>query len=555
VVKFQEEKQKSKLEEIKEREEEELVQVLAQKYQIPYTDLSKMSIDLDYLKLIPEETSRDGKIAVFQGVAKKLQVGMRNPDLPLTQNTVKELEKKGYIVQPFLISMASLKKAWARYKEVPEFVELSKGLIDISPERIEEFLLQATSLERIKEIFLERVQSGKQRRISELLEILLSGALGIDASDLHIEPREDTVHLRYRLDGVLHDVLDFDKRAYNLVLSRIKLVSEMKLNVKDQPQDGRFTIAAKKTNIEVRASALPGPYGESIVLRILNPETIRVDFKALGMHPTIQKIMEHEIKRPNGMILNTGPTGSGKTTTLYAFLNKIKSPSTKIITLEEPIEYHLIGITQTQTNKSQGYTFATGLRAILRQDPDVIMVGEIRDLEAAGIALNAALTGHLVLSTLHTNDAAGTIPRLIDLGANTAIIGPAINVAMAQRLVRILCDCKKEAKPSKEEFETLKNVLNSLPDDIEKPDIKNIKTYVANGCEKCSNIGFKGRVGIFEVIIINANLENIILANPSITLMREEAKKQAIMNMQQDVVLKIIEGITSIEEARRVIEL
>jgi len=232
----------------------------------------------------------------------------------------------------------------------------------------------------------------------------------------------------------------------------------MKLNIKDKPQDGRFTVKAKNSDIEIRTSILPGPYGESVVLRVLNPQAISVNFLDLGMHPSLLELIEKEIIKPNGMILTTGPTGSGKTTTLYAFLKKIQQPSIKIITLEEPIEYRLDGITQTQTNPTMGYTFANGLRAILRQDPDVIMVGEIRDLEAAQIALNSALTGHLVFSTLHTNDAAGTIPRLIDLGANPAIIAPALNVAMAQRLVRKLCPyCKRECEPTEKEKRIIEN--------------------------------------------------------------------------------------------------
>jgi type II secretory ATPase GspE/PulE/Tfp pilus assembly ATPase PilB-like protein len=292
------------------------------------------------------------------------------------------------------------------------------------------------------------------------------------------------------------------------------------------------------------------------VLRILNPKSIRVEFSGLGMHPTLEKIMAEELNKPNGMILNTGPTGSGKTTTLYAFLNHIKSPEVKIITLEEPIEYHLEGITQTQTKPEEGYTFASGLRSILRQDPDVIMVGEIRDLEAASIALNAALTGHLVLSTLHTNDSAGTVPRLIDLGANPAIIAPAINIAMAQRLVRQLCDfCKTTYDPTPEEKEIITKIVETFPPGIEKPDLSNFKLYKSPGCPKCSNIGYKGRIAIFEAIKIDDELEELVMHSPSITEIRKNSIRQEILNMQQDAVIKILNGITSIEETKRVIEL
>jgi len=288
----------------------------------------------------------------------------------------------------------------------------------------------------------------------------------------------------------------------------------------------------------------------------LNPKTIGVSFKDLGLQQKLQEIIEKEITKPNGMILTTGPTGSGKTTTLYAFLKKISSPSIKIITIENPVEYHLPNITQTQTNDTKGYTFATGLRSILRQDPDVILVGEIRDLEAASIALNAALTGHLVLSTLHTNDAVGTIPRLIDLGANPSIIAPSINVAMAQRLVRKLCpSCKKETRPKENELEIIKKIISSFPEGNEKPDTKNIRVFAPGSCEECNNIGYKGRAGVFEILLINKDLEELILKNPSETEIRQIMDKQGFLNMHQDAVLKIINGLTSFDEVQRVIDL
>jgi type IV pilus assembly protein PilB len=553
VTTFDEEKQKKKVEQLYEKEEEEVTQILAQKYGIPYANLSELTIDLDYLKLIPEEKSREGKIVIFQGVGRKIQVGMQNPSIQLTKNILGEL-KKDYDVQPFLVSLNSLEKTWEKYKEVPAFVELSKGIIDISTERIEEFREQTNTLEKFREVFLKRVASKENRRISELLEIILSGALGIDASDIHLEPHEKKIKIRLRLDGVLHDVLEFDRQAYQLLLSRIKLVSEMKLNIKEKAQDGRFSIKADGAEIEVRSSSLPGPYGESIVLRMLNPKTINVPFKELGMQPHLQEIVRSEIKKPNGMILTTGPTGSGKTTTLYAFLKEIKSPDIKIITIEEPIEYHLKGIAQTQTNPRKGYTFSTGLRSILRQDPDVIMVGEIRDLDAATIALNAALTGHLVFSTLHTNDAAGTIPRLIELGANPAIIAPAINLTIAQRLIRKLCPyCKKGYEPKSEERAIIEKVLNSFPKGIKRPDTKNLKVFKSKGCAKCSNIGYKSRMGIFEAILIDEKMEKLILKEPSETEIKRASLEQKILNMQQDAILKIINGITSFEEVERVI--
>lgn len=552
---FDEEEQIKKLKVIREKEEEEVTRILADKYDLPYANLSDMSIELDYLKLIPEDQSHAGKIVVFQGIGKKIDVGLKDPDEQLARNIVKKLEED-YDTQLFLVSSNGLKKAWQRYKEVPSFVELSRGIIDISAERVEEIISQTTSLENLKDEFMSKVTSKEKRKVSELLEIILGAALALDASDIHIEPQEKGINLRFRLDGVLHDVLTFDTKPYQLLLSRIKLVSEMKLNIKEKPQDGRFTIKTKNVDIEVRSSALPGPYGETIVLRALNPKTIGLTTEDLGMRPYLRDLVEKEIHRPNGMILTTGPTGSGKTTTLYAFLKKRRSQEVKIITIENPIEYHLADITQTQTNDSKGYSFASGLRSILRQDPDIIMVGEIRDLEAASIALNAALTGHLVFSTLHTNDAAGTIPRLLDLGANPAILAPAINLSIAQRLLRKLCqDCRETYEPSKEELEITKKIVESFPPNEPKPNLKDLKLFKPGGCAKCSGIGYKGRIGIFEAILVEEKIEQLILRRPSETEIKLASKDQGILTMGQDAILKIIEGQTSFLEAQRVIEL
>ena len=553
---FDTDKQEKKLQELHEIEEEQLVQILAPKYQMPYANLRETSINLDYLKLIPKETAEEAQIAIFEGTGRKIQVGMRNPELLTVKNILNDLSAKNYKIEPFLVSTSSLKRAWQRYKEVPEFEDLAKGFIDISPQRIEEYITQTSTFEGLKDLFLKRVQSKEQRRISELLEIIVSGAIGMDASDIHMEPRDNNVLLRLRLDGVLHDILEFDSSAYQLLASRIKLISEMKLNIKDRAQDGRFTVKLKEAETEIRSSSLPSPYGESIVLRILNPKAIGVNFEELGMQPLVREITEKEIQKPNGMILTTGPTGSGKTTTLYAFLKKVKSSTVKIITIEEPIEYHLEGITQTQTNPKGDYTFTSGLRSVLRQDPDVIMIGEIRDTETAQTALNAALTGHLVFSTLHTNDAAGTILRLIDLGVNPTTIAPALNVSIAQRLVRKLCGkCKESYEPSEKEKKTMGKILDTLPKNIQKPEIGKIKIFKAVGCKECNNIGYKGRIGIFEMLLVDEEIENIILNNPSDTEIKKASLHQQLPTIQQDTILKIINGITSFQESERVIEL
>jgi len=566
---FTDEKQRKRVEELREREAEELSQILAQKYGLPYLDLSRVTIDLDALKLVPEEDAKEAKLAVFQKSGKRLQVAILSPNPAPTKKIIKELEEEGFGITLYMVSETGLERVWKRYSEVPDFVEISRGIIDVSPEKLEEFMGEAKSLDGLRSVLSAATSSKKGRKTSEVLEIVLAGAIASGASDVHIEPQDGDVRLRLRLDGVLHDVALLNPKTYPLLLSRIKLVSGLKLNIRDQAQDGRFSIKLKGSETEVRVSVIPEAYGESIVMRILDPKAISVPLEELGIEDRLYSILIKEIRKPNGMLLTTGPTGSGKTTALYAFLKKIHTPEVKILTIEDPIEYHLKGIIQTQVERKKGYTFASGLRAALRQDPDVIMVGEIRDLETAKTAMNAALTGHLVFSTLHTNNAAGTIPRLIDLGVNPSIIAPAINVAMAQRLVRKLCpDCKEKAVLSGEEAAKVEKIISEFPEDFpNRPNIKEVQFWRARklasaggqasrgGCEKCNNTGYKGRIGIFEAILVDEKIENLIMNNPSETEITEAAKSQGILDMRQDGILKVARGITSLEELQRVVEL
>jgi len=362
--------------------------------------------------------------------------------------------------------------------------------------------------------------------------------------------------LRYRLDGVLVDVLTFDQETYKLTLSRLKLLSGLKLNVEAQAQDGRFSIKIKGDEIELRTSILPGNYAETMVLRILNPKSIGVELEQLGLEEKLRARIEKEIQKPNGMILNTGPTGSGKTTTLYAFLRKVNKPETKIITIEDPIEYHLQGLVQTQVDK-KNYTFAAGLRSALRQDPDIIMVGEIRDGEVAETAINAALTGHLVFSTLHTNDAAGSFPRLIDLGVDEKVISSAVNVAMAQRLVRTLCKaCKQERAATPEEQALIDKHLSRIHDKALVPaETKKVWAAAPQGCAECHGRGYKGRVGVFEAVFMDQKVEEILRQKPSGREIATAAQEQGIPTMQQDGILKVLRGVTSMEELGRVVDL
>ena len=570
MVLLNDDKNKEQIESMRKSEAEDLAKLLSQKYNLPYLDLSRMTIDIDALKILAEEEARAGKLTVFQKVGQKLQVAIESPNPETTQRILRNLQEKGYKINTFLVSEQSLSRAWKRYSEVPENEETQRGIIDISSEKLDEFLKKTSTIEELKNLFVSSATTQKNRKISEVLEIILAGALSADASDIHIEPQEKQIRLRFRLDGVLHDILLFDYKIYNLLLSRIKLVSGLKLNVRNQAQDGRFSIIKKEAQtgsrssdqsvgeeIAVRTSVVPEAYGESVVLRILNPKSIAIPFEELGIDKNLMAILEKELSKPNGMILTTGPTGSGKTTTLYAFLRKIYTPDTKIITLEDPVEYHLPNIVQTQVEEAIGYSFSAGLRSILRQDPDIIMVGEIRDLETAKTAINSALTGHLVLSTLHTNNAAGTIPRLIDLGVNPTSIAPAVNISMAQRLVRKLCDKCKEKQPASEiELAVIKKVLETFPEKRKNQFAdREIIIWKAKGCKFCNNLGYKGRIGIYEAILIDEEVEPLILLNPTETEILKKSEKQGILNMKQDGILKVLNGTTSLDELQRVIEL
>jgi len=401
--------------------------------------------------------------------------------------------------------------------------------------------------------FEEKIKAFLEKRVTEILEIILGGAIFLDVSDIHIEPRKENAKLRIRIDGILEDVLLLDKKIYENLLSRIKLLSGIKLNITNRPQDGRFSIIIDKATIEIRTSTLPAEFGESIVLRILNPKSL-INLETLGLREDLLEIFDKEIKKPNGMIIVTGPTGSGKTTTLYAFLEKIQNPEIKVITIEDPIEYHLAGISQTQVNPRAGYDFANGLKSIMRQDPDVILVGEIRDLETASIALQAALTGHLVLATLHTNDTAGTIARLQALGEKPVNIAPAINIIIAQRLVRKVCKkCAEFEKTPHQFLEKLKKELKNLPPQVKIPEIgEELKIPKIKGCKDCNFTGYRERIGIFEAFLVDDEMENFILTSPSISSLRKKVIEKGMVTMKQDGLIKVLEGITTIEEVERV---
>ena len=556
MVQFDEEKQDERVRALHRKEEEELIASLSRRHGVPYLDLSTHPINIDALRIIKEADARAAKIAVFDAIDKKIDVAVLSPENEKTVGLIGDLKRRSYVPKIFMVSHQSLEKVWSRYKDLSYSLETKSGALDISNEEIIEMTKRVTSLADVKKLIEGVLAMKRAYRISKILEIILAGAISLKASDVHLEPEEKDVRLRYRLDGILTDILHFDFETFELLLSRIKLISELKLNVKEKAQDGRFSIKLADVEIEVRTSLLPGPYDESVVMRVLNPDAIAVEFEALGIHPHLLMILKKEIRKPNGMILTTGPTGSGKTTTLYAFLKKIYTPDIKVVTIEDPIEYHLEGVVQTQAETEKGYGFAEGLRSALRQDPDVIMVGEIRDNETAVVAVNAALTGHLVLSTLHTNNAAGSFPRLLDLGVNPKVVSSALNVSIAQRLVRTLCEtCKKKIPLEGKNKEAIDKVLARIPDSVYLDGIQRAHIWATVGCPKCNGIGFRGRIGIYEAILIDDKIEKAVITNPSERDIREAAKGQKLLTLVQDGIIKVLSGITTLEELDRVVDL
>jgi len=532
--------------------EERAAERLAGQLGLTYTDLSKVPVSLDAVRIVSEEDARNAKAASIEIKGNRLALGVVDPDLPAAKKLIADLTEKKYEVKTIVISPASLESAWHFYQFIKPEADVITGTVKIAKERLETLRARLTTIDAVH----KEIASSDLKKLSPvtLIEIILAGAMGMRASDIHTEAEEKKAKIRFRIDGLLHDMFDDVPLAtYQSFVSRIKLLSGMKLNVRDIAQDGRFTIALGEKEVEMRVSVIPAEFGETIVMRILDPSATMVGLPDLGLRPDSLVIVKKQLARPNGLILNTGPTGSGKTTTLYAFLRTINNPEIKIITLEDPIEYRIEGIEQTQVADESGYTFANGLRAIVRQDPDVILVGEVRDLETADIAMQAALTGHLVLSTLHTNDAVGAVPRLINLGVKAVSIGPALTLVIAQRLVRVLCkECKKKKEADAPLTANIKKFLSRLPAKVDKKNYQAYELYEAVGCPQCNGLGYKGRIGIFEFLEGGPDLETTILKEASEVALREVAQKQEMVTMQQDGILKALAGTTTLSEVESV---
>lgn len=527
--------------------EERLTAEFAAKINVSYVDTNIVPINVESLTLLPESDSRKYKLAIIQKIGKKISVVSTDPTTETFKTFLKDLiTEKGWEAKVFVVSPYNMNAIWEKYKKATVasiLTQLSVGLTEDDLQHFDEHLKDLSTLkQRIAEL-----------PTTQILNVVMGGAYKLGASDVHIEPQAKIFRLRYRIDGVLHDVTELPIEPLKSIVSRIKMMAGMKLNLKDIAQDGTFKVSVGAKKISIRCSIIPGNFGESVVMRLLNPESIQVDLENLGLRGLAYEDVQKQIAAPNGIVLTTGPTGSGKTTTLYAMINKLNSPENKIITIEDPIEYEVEGISQTQIEKDRGYTFASGLRAILRQDPDIILVGEIRDDETADIAVNSSLTGHLVLSTIHTNSAVGTISRLIEMGVNPSLIAPSINALIGQRLVRKLCNCKESYEPAQETVESLKKILSIISPKSKLDIPKTIeKLYRPKGCQKCNFLGYKGRIGVFEVLTINTELEKLILETAGDNALLMAALESGMVTMLQDGIIKSIDGLTSIDEVKRV---
>ena len=542
-----------KVAETREREEEDVARILSDKYGMQYTDLTMVLIDSDALRIITEKEAREAGAVAFAKTGKNLSLAIHNPNNPAYVSLAADLESRGFTLEKFLVSEKSIAWALQRYSELSLSAESKAGVFAMLDQAITKLNAGGMSKAILKKEFDDAVAEKSPNRVTHLLEILLAGAFALRASDIHFEPREEDALLRLRIDGQLTDMYEFDLPTFFQLLSRIKLLSGVKINVTNRAQDGRFSIARAVGDVEMRTSFIPGNYGESAVMRILDPKSTQVSYKELGIHPKLLERLEREIRRPNGMLLTTGPTGSGKTTTVYSFLREVYSPETKIITIEDPIEYHLKGIVQTQVVEGK-YTFAEGLRSIVRQDPDIIMVGEIRDGETADIAIQAALTGHFVLSTLHTNSAAGTFPRLADLGADPKSFGSSITVAMAQRLVRKLDPENKKERPlTDDEKQMMEKVFANLADKSLLPEKMETVWEPVAGAEDAT--GYKGRIGLYEAIFMDDELAGFLRDNPQANEIAKLAEKQGYLTMAQDGMLKALAGVTSLSEVLSTVEI
>lgn len=543
------EKFEAKMREMDLKAKEKKIESQATASHVSHINLSKVPISTEALRIIPEAEAQKKQTICFYTAPDKIKIGSLKITPEITEYAYQLGERHHAQVEVYLISQNSLDAVMKLYKNLPIIKPVSKD-INITDEELNQFQSSIDDLNSIQAHF-------KNISITDILTLMIAAALKINASDVHVEAEEQGIAVRYRIDGILHDVAELPKEQWKRFVSRIKLLAALKINITDKPQDGRVTLRLSSGSLDIRVSTMPTAYGESIVMRILHSGSKGVTYDELGLLGSAYTRLKREMERPNGMIITTGPTGSGKTTTLYAILRSLNKPGVKIITLEDPIEIKMEGINQSQVDPSHDYTFAKGLRSILRQDPDICMVGEIRDLETAEIAIQAALTGHLMLSTIHTNSASGVIPRFLSMGVKPFLLAPALNAVIGQRLVRRICEkCRIEAELTEEQKKRVVQILSALPENEKnKIDLNNLKFTKGKGCKECSGLGYKGRIGIYEIFAMNKEIEdNVLSGKVSEYTIQDIAVKNGMITMVQDGLLKALNKITTVEEVFRVSE-
>jgi len=540
------EKFEEKMADITLKNEEKIAMGKAGSLGFPYINLKGFPISPETLTSVPKEISEALKVICFLNTGEEIRIGAVDPEQEQVKELLLSLEDKFHSNGDlYLISENSFKNSFKLYASLPVIRKIKSG-VEITEA---DFKKASEEIKNLKDLN-DKIQKAS---ITDIVTMIIIASIVGRSSDIHVEAEEKDIKIRFRVDGVLQDAASLSKDLWSKVVSRIKLLSGLKINITNVPQDGRFTIFQKEGKIDVRVSCLPTSFGESVVMRLLMPSTSSLSFDSLGLWEPAFTQLKQESERPNGMLITTGPTGSGKTTTLYSILNKLNQPGVKIITLEDPVEYKLAGINQSQVDYTRDYTFGKGLRSILRQDPDVVMVGEIRDLETADIAIQAALTGHFVISTIHTNSASGAIPRFLSMGVKPFLLAPALNGVIGQRLVRKICEnCKEEDHLDEVTLKRVKDLLAPLSPEVKekyKIDLENLKFYRGRGCEKCNNIGYKGRIGVYEVMAMNAEIEKVVLSEKvSEYDMQDIAIKNGMVTMVQDGLIKAVGGITSVSE-------
>lgn len=536
---------------------EEITSARAELLGISFVDPTAKPIPTDILQKIPEPVARRYTLVPFElnKDTNTLSLAMADPlDLQVVEFVERKSDSKikTFISTPDLINQ-SINEQYSQSltTQVSAALEDVGGLVEAKEE--------ITDLNKVEEVI-------KEAPVAKIVSTVIEYAMKAKASDIHIEPLEDRTRVRYRIDGILQERLVLPRKVHEALLSRIKILSNLKIDEKRIPQDGRFTFKLKDDVVDLRIATLPIVNGEKVVMRLLPKAGAAPTLQDLGLRGSALKNFEENILKPHGIVLITGPTGSGKTTTLFGVLSKISAPKVNIVTLEDPVEYQIPGVNQVQINPAAGLTFASGLRSFLRQDPNIIMIGEIRDGETAGLAIQASLTGHLVFSTLHTNSASGALPRLLDMGAETFLLASSISAIVAQRVVRKICsDCKQEYDPPAPLVDDIKKTLGDLLHDkktkfseVVQKDLKELegtkkfRLYQGKGCNKCGDSGYTGRIGIFEVLLVNEKIGRLILERSPAGKINEQSVEDGMVTLVQDGYLKAIEGITTIEEVLRV---